>query len=82
MDGYEALRNRAMHNDGSSGGLSLFLTRGMAVWMRVWKEHEPSRTRVLSTNADKVQVMLPIDLQDDLVSALVGLAINVRKESR
>jgi len=82
VDGYEALRNRAMHGDGSSAGLTLFLTRGMAVWMRVWKEYEASTPRVISTNADNVRVMLPADLQDDLVTVLAGLAINVRKESR
>jgi len=71
-----------MHSDGSSAGLALFLTRGMAVWMRVWKEYEPSTPRVISINADNVRVMLPADLQDDLVTALAGLTINVRKENQ
>ena len=82
MDSYEALRDQVMHGDGVSAGLALFLTRGMAIWMQVWKEYKPSTPRIISTKSNDVRVILPADLQGDLVMALVSLAVNARKECR
>jgi len=82
VDGYETLRSRAMQGDLVSAGMALFLSRGMAVWMQVWKEYEPSIPRVISSNKNTVRVALPADMQQDLVMALVGLTLHARKELR
>jgi len=79
VDRYEALRHRALNGRGVSAGLALFLDRGMTAWMHAWKEYSPKPRSNMQTKQRPSRAELPIGIQGDLVMALAGMALNVKR---
>jgi len=72
------LRHQVIKGHGTSAGLTLFISRGMAAWMHAWKEYTPT-SGVDVQQKRQLRAELPIGIQNDLVMTLVNMALNIRR---
>jgi len=79
VDLYEALRHQVLKGCGTSAGLALFISRGMAAWMHAWKEYAPTPRSNMPEKRRQVGAELPTRLRSDLVMTLVNMALNIRR---
>lgn len=81
---YEQLRGQALEQGcGERGwGLTLFLRRGLAAWMRAWPQtSSPKRPREPATREEPQEKMhLSTELRDEVVSVWVNMVLHKQEE--
>lgn len=85
LDQYQALRRQALENAswGSRGhGLSLFLTQGMAAWLRALSPRAPRPAVLPSADAPSGRPALPIGARSDMTRVLAQMVIAVGWEGQ
>jgi hypothetical protein len=80
---YEELREIALNHGQrvNNHGLSLFIRRGMVAWMLAWKAFLPPPCEVAWKGQYPAGRQLPGEVQQELVMALVSMALNGRRRN-
>lgn len=70
---YERLRDQSLRQLSIKSELGLFVSRGMAAWMKAWGSYVPAGKKLDKNNTARRQSSMKI--QDDIVMILAGMAL-------
>ena len=83
---YEELRQEALYTSVKcytrSQGLALFIRKGMAAWIKAWRNCTSSPLSVKRGEDNRSERNLPVNLHTEVAILLSNMALSVFKEAR